>query len=216
MDIKYFHQIDRSYSKVSEEYTGEMFNELDHKPLDREILRDFSGKTNGKGLVLDLGCGPGQIGGYLQAHGVYAAGIDLAYGMVRKGLRLNPEMSFIQANMLSLPFATNSLAGIAAFYSVIHIPHHIQPALYAEFLRALRPGGYLLISFHIGSEIVHLDDWWEKPVQLDFIFFEVEMVENWVRSSGFTDLKVTVREPYPNVEYPSQRCYILAQKPLEG
>lgn len=47
---------------------------------------------------------------------------------------------------------------------------HLCTAL-AEARRVLRPGGALLVSFHIGEETRHFDEWWGQPVNLDFHFF---------------------------------------------
>ena len=29
-----------------------------------------------------------------------------------------------------------------------------------ELRRVLRPGGLLLLAFHIGDDTIHLDEWW--------------------------------------------------------
>jgi len=50
-----------SYDRLAGEYTRRMLHELDHKPRDRELLNQFAQQTLGKGRVLDLGCGPGQV-----------------------------------------------------------------------------------------------------------------------------------------------------------
>ena len=34
-----------------------------------------------------------------------------------------------------------------------------------------------------------------------------------LREAGFQILEATEREPYPEAEYPSRRCYLLARKP---
>ncbi len=40
----------------------------------------------------------------------------------------------------------------------------------------LGPSGLLLLSFHLGSEVRHLTDWWDHEVTLDFRFFEPNSV----------------------------------------
>jgi hypothetical protein len=37
----------------------------------------------------------------------------------------------------------------------------------------LRTGGRVLVSFHVGSEDRHLDQWWGQAVDIDFRFLEV-------------------------------------------
>jgi hypothetical protein len=32
----------------------------------------------------------------------------------------------------------------------------------------LRAGGRVLVSFHAGSEVTHLEQWWSQAVDIDF------------------------------------------------
>lgn len=47
------------------------------------------------------------------------------------------------------------------------------------------PLGVLLITFHIGDEIKHLNEWWEKPVNLDFAFYQPEEMETWLKEADY-------------------------------
>jgi hypothetical protein len=78
--------------------------------------------------------------------------------------------------------------------------------------RVLHAGGILLLSFHVGSQVVHVENFLETSAILDFTFFEPLEVEATLRKVGFTSIDVRVREPY-DCEYPSKRCYIFARKP---
>jgi SAM-dependent methyltransferase len=160
-----------------------------------------------------MGCGPGQIARYLHSKGVKTMGVDLSANMVAEAQRLNPEIHFHQGDMLSLPDADNSWGGIAAFYCIIHIPLDQLVDALLEMKRVLKPGGILLITFHIGTEIKHLDEWWEKPVNLDFAFYLPSEMEGWLKEAGFELKETLVREPNPDVEVATQRAYLFAMKP---
>ena len=81
--------------------------------------------------------------------------------------------------------------------------------------RALQPGGWLLLSFHIGEKVEHVEELWGCAVSLDFYFFGVEQVNAALRPAGFEIKEVIEREPYaPEIEYQSRRAYIFARKPL--
>lgn len=203
-----------SYDTVAGEYAEKFFGELAHKPYDRDLLDRFAALTAGKGRVCDLGCGPGQIARYLHERGADAFGVDLAPGMVAAARRLNPGMVFQVGDMRALPLADDSLAGITAFYSIIHIPRPDVTAVLRELRRVLQPDGLLLLAFHCGSEVIHLDTWWEKPVALDFAFFERDEMERYLQAAGLTVVDSHQRDPYTTVEHPSQRGYILARKEI--
>jgi hypothetical protein len=77
----------------------------------------------------------------------------------------------------------------------------------------LRSGGFLLLAFHIGDGVVHLDEWWGKTVSVDFQFFRTEEMIRYVRSAGFEVVEQIERDPYPGAEHPSRRGYLLVKAP---
>ena len=202
-----------SYDRVAPEYAAHIYDELQHKLLDRELLDRLAARVDGLGPICDLGCGPGQVARYLRDRGAAAFGLDLSEGMLAQARRLNPDLEFRQGDMLALSDPAESWGGAAAFYSLIHIPRDRLPQAVGEIWRVLRPGGALLAAFHCGQEVVHRDEWWGQPVAVDFIFFEPAEFEQRVRAAGFVVDELVVREPYPDVEYPSRRAYLLATKP---
>ena len=210
---KIIHDTQASYDRVAVEYGERYKDEMDDKPFDRDCLDRLAREVRDLGPICDMGCGPGQIARYLHRQGVPSLGVDLSANMVAEAQRLNPEIHFHQGNMLSLPDADNSWSGIAAFYCIIHIPREqIVEALF-EMKRVLKPGGVLLLTFHVGTEIKHLDEWWEKPVNLDFAFYLPAEMENWLKEAGFELEETLSREPNPEVEVATQRAYVFAKKP---
>ncbi len=198
------------YDRVAESYAEHLFHELNYKSFDRHLLAMFAETLKGKGLVCDIGCGPGQIAHYLREQGVEAMGLDLSPKMVEKARLLNPGQRFEQADMRALPFIDGELAGITAFYSVIHIPRPNVTLVLKEFRRVLKPDGLLLLAFHIGDEVRHMDEFFDKPVSLDFTFFLIAEMRAYLNAAGFTPKIVTERTPYSE-EHQSQRAYMLAQ-----
>jgi len=206
-----------SYDRVARAYTEHIAGELAHKPFDREMLERFARHvremSGGESLpVLDLGCGPGHVTRYLHDLGVSVIGVDLSPGMLDEARRLNPDIDFREGDMRSLIWADASVAAIAALYSIIHVPREEVVLALRELRRVLFPGGLLYLSFHVGNEARHLDDWWEHPVDLDFVFFETAEMEDYLRAAGFTEIESRERDPYPNVEVQTLRAYIFARR----
>lgn len=208
-------EVQSGYDRVAEEYARHLYGELRHKPLDRELLDRFAERVRGKGLVCDLGCGPGQVARYLHDKKVDVCGVDLSVGMVEQARRLNPGIDFRQGNMLALPIADDSWAGIAGFYAIVNFPPADLAAVIREMQRALRPGGSVVLSFHIGEQIEHVSDLWGCAVSLDFYFFGVARVTAELLAAGFEMDEVIERGPYaPEVEYQSRRAYVFAHKAM--
>jgi SAM-dependent methyltransferase len=205
--------LQQGYDTVADEYARRIYGELAYKPLDRELLLRFATQVKSLGLVCELGCGPGHVARFLHDHNLPVFGVDLSYGMLAHARALNPRIEFQQADMRSLALAHASLGGIVAFYSIIHIPRAQVTPVLTELRRVLRPGGLLLLAFHIGSGVLHLDEWWGQPVQIDFVFFQPDEMEDCLKSAGFEIENIRARLPYPDVEHPSHRCYILARNP---
>jgi SAM-dependent methyltransferase len=204
----------KSYDRVAEDYAEQFRGEIEKKPFDRKMLDWLVEKVGDQGVICDMGCGPGQIARYLHDRGANVCGVDLSPAMVERASALNPEITFQQGDMLALAeVADNSYGGVAAFYSIVHVPRPAVVQALRELNRVLRPGGILLLTFHIGQEIIHRDEWWGKAVSLDFIFFEREEMKAYLMTAGFELQEVIERDPYAeDIEHQSRRAYIFAQK----
>jgi SAM-dependent methyltransferase len=204
-----------SYDRIADVYVSHFYHELDGKPFDRVFLDRFAAQLRGRGVVCDLGCGPGHIARYLADRGLVMVGVDLSPGMVAQAAALNPEIHFRVGNMLKLDEADGAWAGIIAFYSIIHIPPHELVAALSEMGRVLQPGGLLSLAFHLGDgNAVHVEEMWNRPVALDFWFYGATEMAGYLEQLGFVVEEVIEREPYaPDVKHLSRRVYLLARKP---
>ena len=204
----------KSYDRVAADYAEQFKDELSKKPFDCRMLDRLFETVGGRETICDLGCGAGHIARYLKDRGATVCGIDLSTKMVEQARRLNPDVSFEQGNMLDLnAVADGTFGGVAAFYSIIHIRREFVVDALREIKRVLHSGGTLLLTFHIGQEIRHLDEWFGKKVNLDFYFFETDEMKNHLESAGFEIEEIIEREPIPEVEVQTRRAYIFARKP---
>ena len=201
-----------SYDAIAEEYAQQYFDELDGKPFDRDILDRFAATVKGRGRVCDLGCGPGQIARYLATRGVDAFGVDASAAMVATARRLNPKLDFHQGSFFALDLADGALAGIAAFYSLIHCAREELGRAVAELSRVLAPGGRLLMAVHAGTGEVTRDEAYGKRTAFVATLFSEAEVRGALESAGLRLDELTQRPPYA-FEYQSTRIYALATKP---
>jgi len=200
----------RSYDRIAANYADRFGDELAHKPFDRQFLDRLAADISAPGWTIDLGSGPSQIGGYLAARGAQVLSVDLSLAMLRQARALRPDAVCLQADMRALPLASQSLAAIVAFYSLIHIPPVDVAGTLREIRRVLLPGGRFALAVHIGSETVHRDEMLGEAVDIDFFFFEPDRLVRDLNEAGFTIHDQQERDPNPAVEAETRRLYIVA------
>jgi SAM-dependent methyltransferase len=101
--------------------------------------------------VLDAGCGPGVVCGLAAARGAAPTGVDVAPGMLAEARRRLPEVAFVEADLVALPFASGSFDACVGGFVLNHLP--APEAAVAELARVLAPGGTLALSL------------WEPPAR---------------------------------------------------
>ncbi len=206
-------KVERLYDTVAKEYAEAFSGEHEKKPKDREVLHRFSQEIGDKRPVWDVGCGPGQTTGYLKNLGIEISGLDLSEKILEQARTIHPEIRFRKGNILELEFEADSIAGIVAFYAIVHFTEGQAGKAFREVFRVLQPGGRFLFTYHIGEETIHLDEFLGKKVDGDFMFFSTDFIFSCLTDSGFEEIEIIEREPYHGVEYESRRGYVFAKKP---
>jgi SAM-dependent methyltransferase len=199
----------RGYAPVATAYREHLLDELAAKPLDRAFLDAFVERC-GVRTILEVGCGPGQVARYLASRGATVEGVDLSPEMIAEARACHPDLAFSVADMFALPHADGSLGGAVLFYAIVHAQDLARPL--AELHRVLAPAGLAALAFHIGEGTIHVDELFGCATSLDFVLHQPDTVVAALHAAGFTLEARLDREPYPDVEYPSRRCYLLARK----
>ena len=166
-------------------YALHLFDELQHKPLDLELLTRFADQTRTCGKVCDLGCGPGHVTRLLNDLRVSVFGIDVSPLMVTEARRRNPGLEFHEGDMLALDLAPDSLAGMVAFYAIVNLPQGRLAMAFSQMWRVLQANGLLLMAFHVGDEIVRPPELWGVPVTMDFYLHSPDNVCASLEAAGF-------------------------------
>jgi SAM-dependent methyltransferase len=178
-----------SYDTDAAGYAEKVRGLLGGQPYLRASLGVFaeSVRAAGGGPVADVGCGPGYVTSYLHDAGVDAFGIDLSPEMVAIARRDYPCLRFDVGTMTDLDLEDDSVAGIVAFWSVIHVPDHAVLGVFEQFHRVLRPGGLLLVGFHVGDGRRHTSEGYTgRPINVESFHRPPSKIAGWLRDAGFT------------------------------
>jgi len=208
-------RIAKTYNSVAIEYAERFCGEHEKKPQDCEILYRFSREVLGRKPVWDFGCGPGQTARYLKDLGIEISGLDLSEKLIEQATLIHEDISFLKGNILDLQFEDESIAGVVAFYAIVHFSEEQVERAFHEIFRVLQPGGTFLFTYHIGEKTIHVGEFLGKKVDIDFMFFRSDFISSCLKNSGFQRIEVIERAPYPEVEYQSRRAYVFAEKPVE-
>ncbi|WBB65198.1 class I SAM-dependent methyltransferase [Micromonospora sp. WMMD812] len=206
-----------SYDAVATSYDRQFRDELASKPYDRAILTTFAElvRRDGNGPVADVGCGMGKVTGYLAGLGLDVFGIDLSPEMVALARRNHPELRFEEGSMTALDLPEGGLAGIAAWYSIIHVPDDLLATTFAGFHRALAPGGHLAVAFQVGDEELVRTEAFGQPISLTLRRRRPEQVAALLTEVGFQLRARLVREPEPYAggTESTPQAYLVARRP---
>lgn len=163
--------------------------------------------------VLDLGCGPGVPSTRKLAHRFQVTGVDLSAEQVTLAQQHVPEAQFMRADITQLDFAPSNFDGIAAFYSIIHVPREEQPELVQKMASWLRPGGLVVATMGVHSiESDFAEDW--LGVRMYWSSFDRRTNEQLFEEAG---LRVVSAREETTAEFgePVTFLWIVAQKVVD-
>jgi demethylmenaquinone methyltransferase/2-methoxy-6-polyprenyl-1,4-benzoquinol methylase len=93
--------------------------------------------------ILDIAAGTGTSSMALKLPGVDVVAADFSKGMLAEGKKRYPELEFVFADAMKLPFKNNEFDVVTMSFGLRNVQDR-DKAL-GEFLRVLKPGGRLVI-----------------------------------------------------------------------
>ncbi|MGI5457331.1 class I SAM-dependent DNA methyltransferase [Streptomyces sp. CA-249302] len=210
----FLHATRSSYDAIARPYTEQLADWLGERPLDLALVHGFAELVRAAGTapVADVGSGPGHVTARLDALGVPVFGVDVSPRMVALAREAHPALRFHVGSMTALDLPDETLGGILALYSIIHVPDDHLPTVFAEFHRVLVPGGHVLLGFQSGDEEghLHLSERFEQQISLDYYWRTPDAVAEQLVKAGLRLHARVLREPDADETRP--RAYLLARK----
>ncbi|GGL76149.1 methyltransferase [Streptomyces fumigatiscleroticus] len=211
-----------SYDTMAQAYADRFPDSLAEQPLDRALVKVFadfvraafpaSPASAAPPPVADVGSGPGHVTAWLRELGLPVFGVDVSPRMVALARRSHPGLRFHVGSMTSLDLPDETLGGVLALYSIIHVPDGHLADAFAEFHRVLVPGGHVLLCFQAGKEgHVRLTERFGHAIQLDYYWRTPETVADRLSAAGLRPRARVLREPLGEETRP--RAFLLADKP---
>jgi cyclopropane fatty-acyl-phospholipid synthase-like methyltransferase len=117
-----------------------------------EVLAEWAGINQGSRIV-DAGCGLGHSAKWLsQQYNAKVTGITIVpkqVDTINQDLKKNPvpNVDFLVADYLHMPFEDNTLDVVWAFESVCHAQEKLD--FYKEAFRVLKPGGKIVMAEYL-------------------------------------------------------------------
>ncbi|GAA4299762.1 class I SAM-dependent methyltransferase [Streptomyces venetus] len=215
---EFLHATQASYDAIAEAYAAEFPDSLAGRPLERALLTAFVDLVRAAGApkqapVADIGSGPGHVAARLHAFGLPVFGVDVSPRMVALARREHPELRFHVGSMTALDLPDETLGGIVALYSIIHVPDDQLPAVFAEFHRVLVPGAPVLLGFQSGDEDGHerLTERFGQEISLDYYWRTPDTVASHFTRAGLELHACVLREAVDGEKRP--RTFLLARRP---
>jgi SAM-dependent methyltransferase len=202
-------RVSASFDRIADLYTRDFADELDRKPFDRALLERLSTRLRGRGIVWEVGAGPAHVGGFMAARGVSLIASDISEGQVLEAQALGLVGGVLRCDLARLPAGPATLAAVVAFYCLIYDRAQNLEPVFADWRRALKPGGIVVAAFHGGTGEIHETEWRGRAVDLTVILHDPEAVASQLSAAGFVVEECLTRDPYED-EYPTTRCYLIA------
>lgn len=185
-----------SYDTVADGYAEQVRDSLVERPYMRAQMTLFADLVTaaGGGPVADVGCGPGHVTAFLCSLGLDAFGIDLSPGMIEVARRDHPAVRFEVGSMTELGLADDSVTGLVAWWSLIHVPDDEVAVVLAHFRRVVRPGGVVMVGFHEGNGTTHkTNGYGGHPMDVYVHRRPAARVAAWLHQAGFdVEARVTI------------------------
>ena len=131
------------FDSVAESYdrTNDLLSFGQDRIWRKKVLKEVDPKPGH--VVLDLAAGTGSSSIVFLKPGVRVIASDFSNGMLEVGRQRHPELEFVFADAMKLPFENNSMDAVTISFGLRNVEK--PKVALQEMLRVLKPGGKVVI-----------------------------------------------------------------------
>lgn len=183
MTLNNFQKTIAWYNKHASEYAEKVKLKAHFDELDK-----FKNYLPVNAKVLDAGCAAGRDSRILKEFGFYVTGIDISKEFIKIATLDNPDIEFLEADILNLPFKESTFDGIWASASLVHFETKTQfKQALMELWRVLKKNG--ILYFCIQGRTLNIKSGWVKDDHSQegrfFQFFNLEETLQLINKNNF-------------------------------
>lgn len=165
----------QSYSELAEDYNRLRFSGRPGRFLferDQEIIRSYVAESGAR-RILDVPVGTGRVLEYVKDLDVDVVGLDLTREMLADAAVVaHPTRHrLMEGDASKMPFEDGEFDCVTSLRFFHLFPAEHRPAFVREFLRVLKPGGHLIVSFTNGWYAGGVN-WMKRLAGKQTVFFE--------------------------------------------
>lgn len=206
-------QVAAGYDAVGAEYFD--FYRADIPEKLTRYVDSFAAQLQPGSSVLELGCGNGLPVAKTLATEFEVTGVDVSEKQIERARTNVPNAEFLAADMSKLDYPADSLGGVIALYSIIHLPCELHGDLFTSIYSWLKPGGVFLATLNsTESEDWIEEDWFGAPMY--WSGYAPERTREMIEESGLV-LESANIEVISGLEMtdgePERHLWVVARKP---
>lgn len=191
------------FTKDADRWLDPLYRQLENRfrgsreeiiELQREYVPDVLDLQGGSAPAVDIGCGRGEWLELLRDNGIPAYGIDNNATFVEENQARGLDVRLADAVEHLDKVDEGSLGAVTCFHIAEHLPFPLLVQLVDGALRALRPGGVLILetpnpsNLVVGASAFYIDPTHRNPLHPHFLEFLVS-------ARGFVDVELRFLHP---------------------
>lgn len=180
-----------AYALAADSYSIKIGDDLTANSPDIADVSNVLKALDRGSVVLDGGCGPGQVAALAQQQGHLPVALDVTAAMLAHASKRLVHPCLVCADLCQLPLREASCDAAICWFAIHNLPRSLFPHLIKEVRRALRPGGRLVIGTHAGSG----EERFRSPSgeEFDFTYYEPASLKDELAAAGYLDVTVRSR-----------------------